>query len=155
MYEPMLLIHSWTRWIVLISLALLFMRSLQGWVKQAEWNEGHTTFVWAVDQVLGYQVLFGLLIWLALSPFSKAGFAKPSDIVGNPLVFFWTLRHPLTMILALGLFQIAKARMKRQPSSAGKFKLIATATGAILILIATAIPWPGLDYGRALFRWPA
>jgi hypothetical protein len=66
MYEPLLLIHSWTRWIVLIGLVFLFIRSLQGWVKQTEWTDGHTTFVWAVDQVLGYQVLFGILIWLAL-----------------------------------------------------------------------------------------
>jgi hypothetical protein len=154
MYEPLLLIHSWTRWIVLIGLIFLFIRSLQGWIKQSEWTEGHTTFVWGVDQAFGYQVLFGILIWLALSPFSKAGFAQPGEIMTNPLLFFWTLRHPLTMISALGFFQIAKVRARRKPESREKFKLMTLATGTLLILIATAIPWPGLYYGRALFRWP-
>lgn len=158
MYEPILLIHSWTRWIVLIGLVSLLIQSFRGWVKQTEWTEGHSTLLWGVDQIFGYQVLFGLFIWLALSPFTKAGFANPRDILDQPLIFFWTLRHALTMLLALVLFQAAKFRARKIESSRGKFKWLTFATAVVLLVIFSAIPWaipwPGLEYGRDLFRWP-
>ncbi len=153
MYEPLLLIHSWTRWIVFLSMIALFGRCLYGWISKSPWAEREDGFLWAVDQAFGYQILFGGMLWLGISPFTKTGFMNPSEILANPLIFFWTVRHGLSMILAFGIFQIFKAKCRKAPPALAKYRLATLGTGIALAVIISAIPWPGLEYGRPLVRW--
>ena len=152
MYEPLLFIHSWTRWSVLLALLYFFWRSTVGWARKQKWEASDAHFIWAFNQVFGYQVAFGFTLWLALSPFTKAGFRDFGSITENPLVFFWTIRHGGTMLLAYGIFHMGKARAKRIEASV-RFRHYSIVFGVILLLIVSAIPWPWLSYGRSLFRW--
>lgn len=152
MYEPFLLLHSWTRWLVLLPAVYFFVKSVAGAAGYARWSAGENYFIWAFNQVFGYQVLFGLSLWLGASPIVKAAFRTPAIIFEDATIGFWTLRHPLTMIAALGVFHIGKAKAKRVEIER-KFKYFAVTFGVILLLIASAIPWPWLTYGRPLLRW--
>ena len=152
MYEPLLLLHSWVRWLILLSLIYFLAKSIKGAFFAEKWSANEESFLWAFNQAFGYQVLFGLTLWLGQSPLVKAGFREPHLILNDSVVSFWALRHPLTMIFALGAFHMAKARAKRVAPEE-KFKHFAITFGLILILIASAIPWPTLSYGRPLLRW--
>lgn len=151
MYESLLLIHSWTRWIVLVSAVYFLLVSLRAITRGKPWTGHDARFVWALDQVLLYQVLFGLALWMSASPIVHASFLNPGLILTTPLYQFWTLRHPLTMLLALGVFQIGKSIAGKRPVTS-RFKIYAMTLAVTLALIASAIPWPGLSYGRALLR---
>lgn len=152
MYEPFLLLHSWTRWAVLLALIYLLARSALLWRLQKPWTSKDSELLWVFDQIFGYQVLFGFALWLAGSPLVKAAFKEAGLIFDNSLVFFWALRHPLTMLVAFGVFHMGKARAKRSsPEKAARLYFL-TLLG-VTLLILSAIPWPGLFYGRPLFRW--
>ncbi|RYZ68028.1 MAG: hypothetical protein EOP05_16950 [Proteobacteria bacterium] len=152
MFGPFLFVHSWMRWIVLVALLYFVARTTYGWAKQIKWTERDSHFVWIFNQIFGYQVLFGLTLWLAMSPIVKAGFKEPSTFINEPLIFFWGLRHGLTMIVALGLFQIGAARAKRSPTST-RMRTYSLTSITVLFFILSAIPWPWMSYGRDLFRW--
>lgn len=152
MYEPFLLLHSWTRWLVLLPAIYFFVKSVAGAAGYARWGANENYFIWAFNQVFGYQVLFGLSLWLGASPIVKAAFRNPAITFEDGTISFWTLRHPLTMIAALGVFHVGKAKAQRVEIE-WKFKYFAVTFGVILLLIASAIPWPWLTYGRPLLRW--
>lgn len=152
MYESLLFIHSWTRWVVFIGLIYFLIKATSGWLMKTPWKASDGHFIWAFDQVFGYQVLFGLTLWLGLSPYTKTVFKDFNLLWENPVLFFWTLRHGLTMILALGVFHMGKGKAKRA-SDNKKYKIFAFTFAGSLLLVISAIPWPWLSYGRALIRW--
>lgn len=152
MYGPLLLIHSWTRWIVLIAAIYFLFKSAYGWLSKKPVSPADNKFLWAFDQVLNYQVLFGLAIYIAASPMVRAAIAAPSEILSNPVIQFWTLRHPITMLAVIAVFQIGKGRGVRAESSK-RYQIYCLTFAAVLLLIVSAIPWEGLTYGRPFFRW--
>lgn len=151
MYEPLLLIHSAIRWIVLIAMCYFLVRSIRGAVRKEKWTGAEQYFVWAFDQAFGYQVLFGFTLWLAMSPFTKAAFLNPAELQSNPVVRFWTIRHALTMLVAFGLWHAGRARAKRAAPEL-RYRIFAFTFAVVLALVLSAIPWPGLSYGRPLLR---
>jgi hypothetical protein len=152
MYEPILFLHSWTRWAVFLGVIYFFIRSVVGWWKKSTWTSQDGYFIWAFNQAFGYQVAFGITLWIGLSPMTKAGMKDPPLILENDMIFFWVLRHALTMILALGAFHIGKARSKKVAPN-DRFKVYTVTFAIVLLMIVSAIPWPWLSYGRTLFRW--
>lgn len=151
MYEPLLFIHSWTRWVVLLSAIYFLLTSLDAIARGRAWTGVDARFVWAFDQILAYQALFGFALWLAASPVVHAAFLNPGLILSNPLHQFWALRHPLSMLVAVGAFQVGKVIARRSPATS-RFKVYAITLTVTLAIILSAIPWPSLVYGRVLFR---
>lgn len=152
MYEQLLFLHSWTRWVVFGTTVYFFLKSTIGWMRGARWTDSDAYFIWVFNQLFGFQLMFGLLLWLSLSPFTKAAFADGSLLSTNAAIFFWVVRHPLTMIFSYGFFHLGRARAKRADAKR-KVRIYAVTFGVILFAVCSAIPWPGLLYGRSLFRW--
>jgi hypothetical protein len=152
MFDSVLFVHSWFRWILFFGIIYFLVRSLYGWLAKKPWTDTDAKFVWAFDQIFGYQILFGLVLWLVGSPLTKAMFADPSIVMHNKVISFFSFRHGVTMILALGVLHMGKAKAKKS-SEDKRFKIFAIIFGVIFILVMSAIPWPGLAYGRDLFRW--
>jgi hypothetical protein len=141
------------RWIVAFAILFYFGRAMVGVLNRARPTELDTNFLWAFNQIFGYQILFGLTLWLAASPFVKVGLKNPGEMLSDPAISFWTLRHPLTMIFALGIFHMGKAFVRKRGTPENYFKYYSAIFFLILVTVASAIPWPGLVYGRDWFRW--
>lgn len=152
MYEPLLFIHSWTRWILVVAALYFLIRSLWSLATKKPWKNFDTQFIWSLDQVFGYQLLFGITLWLAMSPYVKMAWANLDQLSQNPVVSFWFWHHPVTMLLAYGAFKFSHAKAKRS-ENAKKFKYYAAGLFTSLVLIFSAIPWPWTQWGRSLFRW--
>ncbi|MBX3019161.1 MAG: hypothetical protein KF767_14845 [Bdellovibrionaceae bacterium] len=151
MYEPLLFIHSWVRWVVLFAGLYLVVRYSLAARANRPWNGGDQHLLWAFDQSFGYQFLFGLTLWAGMSPWTKAFFQDPVGSLENPFVFFWSLRHPLTMFVAIGVFHMMKAKARRLEGAA-RFKKLAVTIALTLVIVLSAIPWPWMDVGRAWIR---
>jgi hypothetical protein len=152
MYGPLLFIHSWTRWIVVVSGLYFLIRCLLGWVRNQQWGSSENHFIWAFNQILGYQILFGLTLYIAASPFVKLAIANPSLISTQPVVNFWVARHAPTMFFTLGVFHMGRAKVKKAPLES-RFRIYTITFSILMALILSAIPWTGLVYGRPWFRW--
>ncbi len=85
------------------------------------------------------QLLIGLIL-LFSGPWASY-FSQMGEVMGNSDLRFKVVEHPTTMILAVVAVTIGRARGKRQPNDAAKFKQIALFYGIGLLLMVIRIPW--------------
>ena len=153
MYSAVLLTHSWLRWLVLIAGLLAVMRAFSGRSRRRPWmpadERAGLMFITALD----LQFLLGLLLYFALSPFTREALTDFGAAMKNPGLRFWAVEHAFGMIVAVALAHVGRARTKslrddvRRQRAAFLFYMLA------LIVILLSIPWPGMPNGRELFRW--
>jgi hypothetical protein len=151
-YAPVLLIHSWLRWATLLLAIAATVnafrpdRDLSERMPGRQWD---TLFMMALD----LQVLFGLLLYFGLSPFTMEAFKDFGSAVSNPGLRFWAIGHIAWMAAATILVRIGRvlALGARTPQARRKWRALFFALTTLTI--AAGIPWPGLDYGRPLFRF--
>ena len=152
MYEPLIFIHSWTRWAVLFGAGLLMWRTIGGWILKRTWTGYDNHLVWAYNQVFGYQLLFGITLYMGLSPMTKASFLNWSSAMGNPVLKFWSVHHMTLMISAFAVFQIGKHLTYTKASIERRHRGMALTMLSSTAIVLCGIPWPFLVYGRPWIR---
>lgn len=150
MYSVVLFTHSWLRYLVFgfgIALLVLCARGLQ----RAAWTERQERIHVLFTAVLDVQFLLGLLLYFKLSPYSQAALANMGAAMKDPTLRFFGVEHMATMLIALIVAHVGRARSKRKQGKA-RVKSVLITQSVWLLLTLAAIPWPGLDVGRPLFR---
>lgn len=151
MYSFVLLVHSWLRYVVLGSGLWLLIASVRGLRAAQPWSDASARAQRIFISTLDTQFLLGLLLYFVLSPIvatARLDFGAAMKIA--PLRFF-AVEHIVTMFIAVAVAHIGSARAKRKEVPARYRTLIVTLL-LWLLLTLVAIPWPGLDIGRPLFR---
>jgi hypothetical protein len=152
MYTALLIVHSWTRWIVLVLAVLAVARALRGLAAKTPWSTAdESASRWFVTS-LDIQMLIGLIIYIALSPFAMAGVQDMAGTMRNAPLRFIVVEHPVGMIAAIALAHIGRARSRRAVEAARKHRLAALFFGIALLVMLWSIPWPFMPSGRELFR---
>jgi uncharacterized membrane protein YozB (DUF420 family) len=150
MYSVVLFTHSWLRYLVLglgIGLIVLCARHLSG----GHWTEKHERVHVLFVAILDVQFLLGLLLYFKLSPYSQAALANMGAAMKDPTLRFFGVEHIATMLIAVVVAHVGRARSKRKQGKA-HFKSVLITQSVWLLLTLAAIPWPALDIGRPLFR---
>lgn len=152
MYTPFLTIHSWLRWATLLLAIGATLNALRPDTDVSQRMPGRhwdTLFTMALD----FQVLFGVLLYLGLSPSTTEAFKDMGAAMRDPGLRFWTVDHIALMAAAVVLVRVgrvlalgAKTAEKRR-----KRRLLFFALTTLAILIG--IPWPVMEIGRPLFRF--
>jgi hypothetical protein len=151
MYELLLAVHSWLRWLALLAglsatLAVLMtpLRTPAG--RSETWG---LIFMIAVD----IQMLLGLLLYFFVSPNTTAMFSNFGAAMRDPVARFWAVEHVVTMLAAVVLVHVGRVlgRKAATPQSRRTRMLLCFALATIAMLVAT--PWPGMTAGRPLFRF--
>ena len=148
MYTATLFLHSWLRYVVL-GLGLLLIFGCAGGLRKG-WSAGlerlHASFMGILD----LQMLLGLWLYLALSPIALAARANMAVAMKDPQLRFFGVEHIATMLIAVVIAHVGRARSKKKGDARSKSVLIYQCVWLLLTL--AAIPWPGLDIARPLFR---
>lgn len=150
MYSVVLFTHSWLRYLVLaygIWLLLLCARDMRA----GQWGERHERTHVLFLAVLDTQLILGLLLYFVLSPYSRAALANLGAAMKDPTLRFFGVEHFATMLIAVVVAHLGRARSKRTQGQARLRSTLITQS-VWLVLTLAAIPWPGLDIGRPLFR---
>ena len=146
MFDFALDAHSWLRWVALIAgLLAIFTAFTSGASGKADrWG---LLFMIVMD----IQLLFGLALYLALSPTTAAIFGDFGAAMRDPVARFWAVEHISLMLLAVVMAHLGRilARKARTPASRRKRMLMCFALSTVLMI--AGIPWPGMRAGRALF----
>jgi hypothetical protein len=152
MYAIVLTIHSWLRWIVLLAGVVAFLRSAVGASRRTRWTpaDDRTGFWFTI--VLDTQVLLGLVLYVFLSPFTRAAFGDLGEAMRNSGLRFWAIEHTFGMIIGVALAHVGRVRA-RKTDSLRRHRVVAIFFGLALVAIAASIPWPGMPAGRPLLRW--
>ena len=150
MYSAVLLAHSWIRWIALVAAVGTVVAALR--IQVPADRAGADRWSLFAMAALDLQMLLGLLLYLALSPFTAEAMKNMSAAMQNPQLRFWAVEHLTSMIVAIVLAHVGRvlARKAKTPSSIKTRLLICFGLATILMIVG--IPWPGFANGRPLFR---
>jgi hypothetical protein len=152
MYSTALIIHSWLRWIVLLTGLVAFFRAATGASGRSSWrpvdDRAGFWFVTALD----LQVLIGLLLYFFLSPVTREAMHDFGGAMKNAGLRFWGIEHVFGMLLGVAFAHIGRVRA-RKTDSLRRHKVTAVFFGLALAVLLVSIPWPGTANGRPLFRW--
>jgi hypothetical protein len=109
----------------------------------------------AFVNIISLQFLVGLALYAWLSPLTPAFFADPGIGMKVPTLRFFMLDHPVSMLIAIGILHSWRSRTLRVADGRTRHKQVTISTLIALLIIVASIPWPGLTYGRELFRAPS
>jgi hypothetical protein len=112
-------------------------------------DRGTLLFTIALD----IQMIVGLMLYVWLSPITRAAFANMSAAMRNPALRFWVMEHFVGMIMALALAHVGRVVIKRRTEADGKHRLAAMFMGVAMVVILLSVPWPWGANPRPLFRW--
>jgi hypothetical protein len=140
MYDILLTLHNWVRWVVIILGAVAFGLALAGWLGKRPWSDQNrkwgTFFGIAVD----IQLLLGLLLYF-VSPLVRTALQNLGSAGGSRDLSFFALEHPISMLLAVVFAHLGSALPRRVEDSQAKFKRAAIFFGLALLFILFATPW--------------
>ena len=149
MYLTTLLLHSWIRWLALIAGGGATFAALgkdDGALVRAErWGR---VFIIALD----LQLLFGLVLYGVLSPYTAAAMKDFGAAMRDPVLRFWAVEHLTMMLSAVVLAHVGRVLARNATDAAKKRKRLLVCFGLALLLMLLGMPWPGLTNGRPLFR---
>ena len=152
MYSPLLLLHSWLRWVVLLTALVALIRAIGGTNGKRPWTAADARAGLLFITSLDLQFLIGLLLYLFFSPVVQAAFGNIGAAMRNPEYRFFVVEHFVGMFIATALAHIGRVRSKKAKTDAARFKSAAIFYGLALVIMLLSIPWPGMAAGRALFR---
>jgi hypothetical protein len=151
MYIAVLFVHSWLRWIVLALGAWLLAASIAGAARKRDWSAQlerlHASFLGLLD----LQFLLGIALYFVLSPIAAAARSNFAVAMKEPTLRFFGVEHIATMLIAVVVAHLGRVRSKRKQGPA-RLRSAAITTAVWLLCTLAAIPWPGLDIARPLFR---
>ena len=151
MYSVVLAIHSWLRWATLLVGVGASLNALRDPLHLSERPPGarwDTFFMLAVD----FQVLFGLILYFGLSPFTKEAMQDFGTALRDPALRFWAVEHIAAMVGAVVLVRVGRVLALNAKTPAARRRRRSVCFAAATLLMIAAIPWPGLSQGRPLFR---
>jgi hypothetical protein len=152
MYELVLTLHSWVRWVAILAGIVATVTVLTSTPRSASADRSDT---WGLILMIGLdlQMLLGLLLYLALSPTTRAIFEDFGGAMRDPVARFWAVEHVSLMIVAVVLGHLGRVlgRKAATPAARRTRQIICFGLATLLMIVAT--PWPGMRAGRDLFRF--
>jgi len=145
MYEIILTAHSWLRWVALIAGVMAIVMTAAAPARADRWG---LILVSALD----LQFLFGLALYVVLSPITKAVFGNFGAAMRDPVLRYWAVEHISLMLFAVVMAHVGRVLARKATSPAAKRKRLLVCFVLSTIAMIAATPWPGMANGRPLFR---
>ena len=153
MYNAVLLLHSWVRWLVLIAGIVLVVRSAMGVGGRARWSATEERLAQAFLGGLDLQLLLGLLLYAVLSPFVRLAMSDVGGAMRDGDLRFWLVEHFAGMVVAVVVAHIGRKKISRAADDGSKHRTAVIYIGIAMAIILLSIPWPGMPSARPLFRY--
>lgn len=137
MYISFLHMHHYLSFLLLAVILFNLVRSGIGYWGKRPWNGTDNIANLSLTILTDVQVLLGLILYLFLSPITKAAFANVGMAMQTSALRFYLVEHILTMLIALALFHIGRSKAKKASLHSAKHKaaLIYTAIGTLVLLL--------------------
>ena len=152
MYDLLLFAHSWLRWLVLLAGLAAVVRAVSGVNTRRPWtpldDRGGMWFTAALD----LQLLIGLVLYAFLSPVTQSAFVDMAAAMRAAPVRFFTVEHPVGIIVSIALAHVGRARIRKALDSESRHKRALVFFGLALLVLLLSMPWPIGPGARSLFR---
>jgi len=142
MYTGLFHGHSGLRYLVLVLLLVVIVRSISGFLRNKSFSQLDNALSLGLLITTHIQFLLGLILY----------FVSPSvqfneNTMKDSVLRYWAVEHLVGMLIAVVLITIARSTAKRMTESLAKHKRLAIFNSiALLIIIATI-----MQSGRTVF----
>lgn len=152
MYQTLTFLHSFTRWLVLISLIYAVYRSFKGYFLNRKFTETDNTVRHWTATIAHLQLVLGMIFYFK-SPVIQYFWQHFNEAKESFDHIFFGLIHISMMFTAIMIVTIGSALAKRKLSDKEKFRTMGIWFSTALIIIFLAIPWPFSPFSnRPYFR---
>ena len=150
MYTAVLTIHSWLRWIAILTGVGATLAAL----RNPSSGDDSVADRWGLFMMMALdtQMLLGLVLYLALSPFTTEAMRDFGAAMKAPQLRFWAVEHITMMMLAVILAHVGRVLARKAKTPAAKRTRMLVCFGLSTLLMIAGTPWPGTANGRPLFR---
>jgi hypothetical protein len=152
MYTALLFIHSWLRWLVILSGLAALGGAISGVSTRRAWLPVDNLRLKIFSMSLDVQMLIGLILYVFLSPVTASGFADMRLTMRDPILRFFVVEHIVGMIIAVALTHVGRARVRKASEAFARHRTVLIFIGLAMVALLLSIPWPGMPGGRELFR---
>lgn len=151
-YSIVLALHSWTRWLVLIFGLIAVFRAFSG--RQGRpWTGADNGMGAAFVGSMHLQLLLGLILYFALSPYGVKAFeTQGGAVMKDAGSRFFAVEHLIGMILAVVAAQVGRSLSKKAVDPIVKHKKAFTWFLIALLIVLVMIPWGIWNPDRPEFR---
>ncbi|MBC6989292.1 hypothetical protein [Hymenobacter sp. BT491] len=153
MYDILLHVHSWTRWLVVVFGLIAVFRAFSGWQGRRRYVGADNGMGAAFVGSMHLQLLVGLILYLGLSPVTKTALANMGAAMKSPELRFWGVEHITVMVLAVIAAQVGRSLSKKATEPVLKHKRAFVWFTIALVLVLLMIPWGIWNPARPLFRF--
>lgn len=152
MYEFILTLHSWLRWLVLLLGILVIYGNYNGWKMSLPFEGMNKKLNTYFIASLHTQLILGLILYFGVSPMMKDILADFGGSMKNSEMRFWSVEHMMGMIIGISIAQIGSIKAKKQATDALKYKTSFVWFTVALIFILLMIPFGIWNADRPYFR---
>lgn len=147
MYPALLHTHSLLRYLIIILLIAVIVKSFLGMTGRKSFGKSDNILGLTLFSVTHTQLLIGLLLFLFVSPFVQFSGAAMKDAV----LRYWTTEHSVMMLVAIVLITMARITSKKMTDDTAKHKRMFVFNSLALLIILIAIAMSH----RGFFSMPA
>lgn len=146
MLTGLLQFHSGLRYLVLLTLIIVVIKSLMGWLSQKPYNRVDDKLSLYLFMLTHIQLLLGIILYFIsdMVQFNEA-------TMSNKELRYWAVEHVTMMIIAITLITMARITAKKLTEAVAKHKRMFIFNALALLFILMAI----MMSGRGFFSWTA
>lgn len=152
MYQALLHLHNFGRWVVIILLLVAIARSLSGLSPNKSFTAGDKKTGLFLMIAAHIMLLIGLYQWFAgswgLHNILNLGMKA---VMHDKVYRFWAVEHLTGTLLGIILITIGSASAKKNISDKAKHTRSFWFYFIALVVILVSIPWPFREVARPLF----
>lgn len=141
MHSTLLLVHSWSRWLVLGFLLYAIYRASIGYFKNVLFTKADDSVRHWTATVAHIQLTLGIILFTN-SPVAKGYWVSGRALLQDFDTTFFGLIHSIMMLTSVVILTIGSALAKRTTADRDKFRIMFLWFSVALLIIFIAIPWP-------------
>jgi hypothetical protein len=141
MYSTTLIIHSFFRWLVLLSLLYAIFNAFRGWRTHKPFKKHDSILRQTTVSLAHIQFTLGVILYFT-SPITGYFVRNFSEAVHNRGMRFFGMEHITMMVIAVALITHGASLSKKRETDTEKFKTMAIYFSIGLVIIFLSIPWP-------------
>jgi hypothetical protein len=139
MYHILIVLHSYVRWFVLLSLIIAVFKAFRSYFSNKSFTKSDNAVRHWAATTAHIQLMIGMLLYFQ-SPLIKY-FLKHKPGANTDYSFFGMI-HSTLMLAAVVIVTIGSAMAKRKETDKEKFRTMLFWYSVALLIIFIAIPWP-------------
>ncbi len=151
MYQGLLHLHNFGRWVVIILLLVAIFKSLSGLAGNKPFTNGDKKTGLFLMISAHIMLLIGLYQWYAGPGLESIQALGMKGVMQNNVARFWAVEHAAGMLIGISLITIGRGSARKNICDKAKHRRSFWFYFIAFVVIVASVPWPFREVARPLF----